>query len=72
MTSKLTTTTAIAIATLVALPAAAETTIRLSTYVNEADIRYEGFTAFRRSRRREDRRQRQGRGVSVRHAAWLV
>jgi TRAP-type C4-dicarboxylate transport system substrate-binding protein len=46
MTSKLTTTTAIAIATLIALPAAAETTIRLSTYVNEADIRYEGFTHF--------------------------
>jgi TRAP-type C4-dicarboxylate transport system substrate-binding protein len=39
-------TTAVALATLVALPAAAETTIRLSTYVNEADIRYEGFTHF--------------------------
>jgi TRAP-type C4-dicarboxylate transport system substrate-binding protein len=46
MTLKLLSTTAIAIATMAALPAAAETTIRLSTYVNEADIRYEGFTHF--------------------------
>jgi TRAP-type C4-dicarboxylate transport system substrate-binding protein len=30
----------------VALPAQAETTIRLSTYVNEADIRYDGFVKF--------------------------
>jgi TRAP-type C4-dicarboxylate transport system substrate-binding protein len=30
----------------VALPASAETTIRLSTYVNEADIRYDGFVHF--------------------------
>ncbi len=30
----------------VALPAMAETTIRLSTYVNEADIRYDGFVHF--------------------------
>jgi TRAP-type C4-dicarboxylate transport system substrate-binding protein len=44
--SKFMTTTAIALATLAALPAAAETTIRLSTYVNEADIRYTGFTHF--------------------------
>ena len=44
--SKFMSTTAIALATLAALPAAAETTIRLSTYVNEADIRYEGFTHF--------------------------
>ena len=44
--SKLMTTTAVALATLVALPAAAETTIRLSTYVNEADIRYNGFVHF--------------------------
>ena len=44
--SKLTTTTAIALAAITALPAAAETTIRLSTYVNEADIRYAGFTHF--------------------------
>lgn len=29
-----------------ALPALAETTIRLSTYVNEADIRYDGFVHF--------------------------
>ncbi len=28
------------------LPAQAETTIRLSTYVNEADIRYDGFVHF--------------------------
>jgi TRAP-type C4-dicarboxylate transport system substrate-binding protein len=46
MTSKLMSTTALALAALVALPAAAETTIRLSTYVNEADIRYQGFTHF--------------------------
>jgi TRAP-type C4-dicarboxylate transport system substrate-binding protein len=42
-------TTAIAItlaAGLAATTAAAETTLRLSTYVNEADIRYEGFTHF--------------------------
>lgn len=37
-------TTALAIA--LAMPAAAETTIRLSTYVNEADIRYDGFRHF--------------------------
>ncbi|MBQ0749464.1 MAG: TRAP transporter substrate-binding protein DctP, partial [Roseovarius sp.] len=30
----------------VAVPAMAETTIRLSTYVNEADIRYDGFVHF--------------------------
>ena len=42
--SKLISTTAIVVA--LALPAAAETTIRLSTYVNEADIRYQGFTHF--------------------------
>lgn len=30
----------------VAMPAMAETTIRLSTYVNEADIRYDGFVHF--------------------------
>src|SRR6056297_2163234 len=30
----------------VALPAVADTTIRLSTYVNEADIRYDGFVHF--------------------------
>jgi TRAP-type C4-dicarboxylate transport system substrate-binding protein len=35
-----------AVALMFALPAVAETTIRLSTYVNEADIRYEGFTHF--------------------------
>ena len=29
-----------------ALPAAAKTTIRLSTYVNEIDVRYEGFAHF--------------------------
>lgn len=46
MMSKLVSTTALAVAMLAALPAAAETTIRLSTYVNEADIRYEGFTHF--------------------------
>ncbi len=44
--SKLMTTTAVALAACVALPAAAETTIRLSTYVNEADIRYDGFVHF--------------------------
>ena len=44
--SKYLITTAIALASIAALPAAAETTIRLSTYVNEADIRYEGFTHF--------------------------
>ncbi|SHK86875.1 2,3-diketo-L-gulonate-binding periplasmic protein YiaO precursor [Roseovarius gaetbuli] len=36
---------AAAIAT-TALPATAETVIRLSTYVNEADIRYDGFVHF--------------------------
>ncbi len=46
MTPKLICTTAVAIVMVGALPAAAETTIRLSTYVNEADIRYEGFTHF--------------------------
>jgi TRAP-type C4-dicarboxylate transport system substrate-binding protein len=46
MTPKLISTTAIVLAATVALPAAAETTIRLSTYVNEADIRYEGFVHF--------------------------
>ncbi|TNF59978.1 MAG: C4-dicarboxylate ABC transporter substrate-binding protein [Rhodobacteraceae bacterium] len=46
MQKTLVTTTAIALAMMAALPAAAETTIRLSTYVNEADIRYEGFTHF--------------------------
>lgn len=44
--SKLVSNTALAVAMMAALPAAAETTIRLSTYVNEADIRYEGFTHF--------------------------
>ena len=44
--SKLTMITTTAVAAMMALPAAAETTIRLSTYVNEADIRYEGFTHF--------------------------
>jgi TRAP-type C4-dicarboxylate transport system substrate-binding protein len=34
------------LATGLALPAAAETTIRLSTYVNEIDIRHEGFQHF--------------------------
>lgn len=29
-----------------ALPAAAQTTVRLSTYVNESDIRYDGFQHF--------------------------
>ena len=38
--------TASVIAMAAALPAAAETTIRLSTYVNEADIRYDGFVHF--------------------------
>lgn len=38
--------TASVIALSTALPAAAETTIRLSTYVNEADIRYDGFVHF--------------------------
>ncbi|MCW3782633.1 TRAP transporter substrate-binding protein DctP [Defluviimonas salinarum] len=46
MTSKLTCTTAFAIVTMAAFPAVAETTVRLSTYVNEADIRYEGFVHF--------------------------
>lgn len=49
MTLSLKSTTAIAItmaAGLVAHAATAETTLRLSTYVNEADIRYEGFTHF--------------------------
>ncbi|WP_246162173.1 TRAP transporter substrate-binding protein DctP [Roseovarius faecimaris] len=40
------TTTAIVLATMAAMPAAAETTVRLSTYVNEADIRYDGFVHF--------------------------
>ncbi|QGX99121.1 C4-dicarboxylate ABC transporter substrate-binding protein [Roseovarius faecimaris] len=44
--SKLMTTTAIVLATMAAMPAAAETTVRLSTYVNEADIRYDGFVHF--------------------------
>ncbi|MCV2871964.1 TRAP transporter substrate-binding protein DctP [Defluviimonas sp. WL0050] len=46
MTPKFISTAALAIATMAALPAAAETTVRLSTYVNEADIRYEGFAHF--------------------------
>lgn len=46
MTPKFISTSALAIATMAALPATAETTVRLSTYVNEADIRYEGFTHF--------------------------
>ncbi|TRD23254.1 TRAP transporter substrate-binding protein DctP [Palleronia caenipelagi] len=44
--TRLLSTTVLAATVLAALPAAAETTIRLSTYVNEADIRYEGFTHF--------------------------
>ncbi|HAT86103.1 MAG TPA: C4-dicarboxylate ABC transporter substrate-binding protein [Rhizobiales bacterium] len=43
------TTTALAAAMVAGLSAgaaSAETTLRLSTYVNEADIRYEGFTHF--------------------------
>ena len=44
--SKITATTLLALAATISAPAAAETTIRLSTYVNEADIRYEGFTHF--------------------------
>lgn len=42
-------TTAMAVALAAGLSAgvaSAETTLRLSTYVNEADIRYEGFTHF--------------------------
>jgi TRAP-type C4-dicarboxylate transport system substrate-binding protein len=35
-----------ALATGIAAPLAADTTIRLSTYVNEADIRYDGFQHF--------------------------
>ncbi|MDW4551729.1 TRAP transporter substrate-binding protein DctP [Defluviimonas sp. D31] len=46
MTPKFISTSALAIATMAALPATAETTVRLSTYVNEADIRHEGFTHF--------------------------
>jgi len=46
MTSKFLSTTAIAVAMTVAMPAGAETTIRLSTYVNESDIRHAGFTHF--------------------------
>lgn len=38
--------TATVAATALALPVAAETTIRLSTYVNEADVRYDGFQHF--------------------------
>ncbi|MEQ8966454.1 MAG: TRAP transporter substrate-binding protein DctP [Azospirillaceae bacterium] len=34
------------LAAVIALPAQAQTTIRLSTYVNEADIRYDGFVHF--------------------------
>ena len=37
---------ATALGTTIAAPAVAETTIRLSTYVNEADIRYDGFVHF--------------------------
>lgn len=44
--SKYMTTTAFTLAALMVSSAAAETTIRLSTYVNEADIRYEGFAHF--------------------------
>ena len=44
--SKLTTSCAVALAAIAAQAATAETTIRLSTYVNEADIRYEGFQHF--------------------------
>jgi len=38
--------TATAFGTTLVAPAMAETTIRLSTYVNEADIRYDGFVHF--------------------------
>ncbi len=38
--------TATVAATALALPVEAETTIRLSTYVNEADVRYDGFQHF--------------------------
>lgn len=37
---------ATALGTTIAVPAVAETTIRLSTYVNESDIRYDGFVHF--------------------------
>jgi TRAP-type C4-dicarboxylate transport system substrate-binding protein len=46
MKSKLFLTTTLAFAMVSAAPAFAETTIRLSTYVNEADIRYDGFKHF--------------------------
>lgn len=44
--SKMMMTTAVALAAFAAVPVSAETTIRLSTYVNEADIRYDGFVHF--------------------------
>jgi TRAP-type C4-dicarboxylate transport system substrate-binding protein len=37
---------ATALGTTIAVPAVAETTIRLSTYVNESDIRHDGFVHF--------------------------
>ena len=37
---------ATALGTTIAAPAIADTTIRLSTYVNESDIRYDGFVHF--------------------------
>ena len=47
LTAHLSRTTALALAcALAAGTASAQTTLRLSTYVNEADIRYEGFTHF--------------------------
>ena len=49
MTISLKSTTAIAAVLAVGMTAGtatAETTLRLSTYVNESDIRYEGFTHF--------------------------
>jgi len=45
-TSQTALTTSVALAALLAAPAFAETTVRLSTYVNEADIRYDGFVHF--------------------------
>lgn len=44
--SKMMITTAVALTAFAAAPTSAETTIRLSTYVNEADIRYDGFVHF--------------------------
>ena len=47
-------------------------TIRLSTYVNETDIRYQGFVKFAELVAEKDRRPPDGRDISVLDLAWVV